>query len=209
MKLFYFIIIAFLSGCASKAGQSSAFDNKEFKSNSGKVWTVNKLKDDYKNKTGMTLIGPDTSVCAWDSECYYNKWAMVYDKDLSAYENKISNQKAIKERAEKESKCLADKECKRNKDLTEAMKDLSWSYTVLLSTNQYSQSEYDYAVRSVCESTTSAQKNGVSQQKVLDSLRDLPGLGFQEREYFLSAAKACWNISNLKGNWKLALRSQY
>jgi len=199
---FLFAMIMVLSGCAAtRQDQQQMFDNKPQITSSGKYWTVNQLKDDYLSKTGNALVVNDTLDCGWDDNCYYNKWSKAHDEGI----NKLVSDRIAKEKSES-SKCDADEDCKRNKDLKMDLINLGGIYRNIISTHIYFQSDYDAAVRGMCEKVTEAQKNGVSREKVITDLQDLPGIAPEDRVQIISVAKYCWGISKNKGNWKEALR---
>ncbi|EGT4298807.1 hypothetical protein DOX47_19385 [Cronobacter malonaticus] len=203
-SLYLIAFIPFLYGCTSSPTaqqQQRAMGSEEYKSKSGKVWSVNKLKEDYKGKTGMLLSAPDANSCGWDSTCYQNAWAEAYDKGIENFKSKRAAEEKVTE-----SKCLSDPECKKSKEIIDARKGLSWGYSMILGANPYSQAEYDYLVRDICEKTTIAQKKGVSREVLANRMRDLPGVAPRDRGFLTEIVKSCWDISELSGDWKAAIR---
>lgn len=207
MKRIFFplAIVCFLNGCVLSPTinqQQNEFGDKPYRAENGKTLTVNGLRDDYKKQTGMNLIGPDTRSCGWNETCYQNAWAAAYDEDLGAFNYK----KRLEEKRLEESKCSANPDCKRDKDLSSSMSNLSANYTALVYTNQYQQAEYDYIAREICSNSERAQKKGVMKSDLVNKIRDLPGVAPMERVYITRIASECWNISSLGGDWKKALR---
>lgn len=202
--LFFIISLPFLYGCTfspTAQQQQRGLGDEEYKEKNGKVWTVNKIREDYTKKTGMILIAPDTKSCGWNSTCYQNAWAEAYDKGIYEFNAKKEADAKIAE-----SQCQSDPDCIRKKNLALAMKELSWNYTMLLGTNQYAQADYDYIIRNVCDSAASAQRNGSRKEVVVNKMKDLPGISPRDRSYLSGAVKSCWEISSLSGDWKEALR---
>lgn len=198
-------ILTFLYGCSisppTSLQQQKAFDNEKHKTRYGETWTVNTLKEDYRAKTGMILVAPDAKSCGWDGSCYYNAWSSAHDNGISVF-----NAKKLEEKKIVDAKCLADKECKRSKDLLEARKGLSWGYTMLLGINPYSQAESDYLVRNICEKVTVSQKEGVGRAVLINKMRDFPGIAPRERGILTEIVGSCWDISKLSGDWRAAIR---
>lgn len=207
MKVIFFpiAIFPFLYGCTlappTTLQQQKSFDDEEHKTRYGEVWTVNKLKENYKKKTGMTLTSPDTTSCGWDGTCYYNAWSAAHDNGISTF-----NANKLEEKKIAESKCLADQECKNKKELSAEMRSLSSNYTTFVYTNPYQQADYDYFAREICGQAEYAQKNGVSRDTLVNKFKDLPGIAPRERLFIARIADGCWKISSLGGNWKEALR---
>lgn len=196
----------FLYGCSvpppTTQQQQRVFDNEVHNTDAGEKWSVKSLQENYKKITGDVLVAPDTSSCKWDGDCYYNAWSKVHDKGLRDF-----NSIKAEERNKEESKCLADKECVRKRSLDKAMKDLSWAYTMVLAINPYSQADADAVVRGVCDKSTDAQKQGMTQTNLVNRMRDFPGLAPREREYLSQVVKSCWSISSLGGDWREPLRN--
>lgn len=208
MKRIFLLIsvLPFLYGCSitppTSLQQQKAFDNEKHKTRYGETWTVNTLKEDYRKKTGTELVATASSSCGWDGSCYYNAWASAHDNGIRDFDNKKLEEKKIAD-----SKCLADEECKRKKELSEEMRVLSSNYTTFVYTNPYQQADYDYYARDICEKAEYAQKHGVSKETLVNKFRDLPGIAPRERLFITRIAGGCWKISNLGGNWKEALRN--
>lgn len=204
-KAFFFIVfLPFLYGCSTPPTaneQIEVLGVKEINTKGAGTYTVKKLQEDYKKETGMILVAPEALYCRWDAYCYYKAWYSVYEKGISDFKSK-----KIAEEKLAESKCMADPECKRQKDILDARKGLSWGYSMLLGINPYHQADADYMVRSVCEKTTSAQKEGVSRDVLVNRMRDLPGIAPRERGILKDIVKSCWDISSLSGDWRAAIR---
>lgn len=192
-KLVTFLALVFLiSGCAATPdGQRRAFDNEVHVVNSGEKWTVNSLKQDYKNKTGNDLVVTGTLECGWDSDCYYNKWSDAHDIGISELD-----QKNAMEAIKKEKQCRADVKCMKNREIDSAINNLNYSYRVVMAQNPYFQSDFDAAVRQVCRKAGVAQRNGVSQDEMNRNLDSVEGIAPQDRIMIKRVASSCWTLSN-------------
>lgn len=203
MKIIFVMFVSILlSACAAtQKDQQTLFDSKVFKSTDGHKWTVNNLKSDYLKKTGSRLIVSDTTSCGWDENCYYNKWASAHDEGINKYLSSKKNDYDMQL-----AKCLSEPECKRKNSLSKENSNLANLYSMVMATHPYYQSDYDLAIRTVCEKATASQKSGISRKDLEMKVQDVPGIGPQDRVQIVNIAVTCWNISSLNGNWKEALR---
>ncbi|QDX29564.1 hypothetical protein [Dickeya poaceiphila] len=176
---------------------------KEFWPNGhGRTWykSVKELKQDYLSHTGSNLTA-DTSKCGTDKNCYHTAYLSAFDNGIREFDEK-EKQAADK----KEKDCQASKECMDNRSITKYSQQLQMRYQYLLSSNPYQQSDIDYAVRTICERAAGQQSIGVPLDEVVTRLQDAPGLDPNSRIAIVDIAKSCWNLQQLKYDWKKSLR---
>ncbi|WP_371343873.1 hypothetical protein [Klebsiella quasipneumoniae] len=187
-----------LVGCAATPPtamqQSSSFDGLTFRSDAGELWTVARLKDDYRKTTGTVLVAPEALSCEWNSSCYYNKFAHAYDKGMKLYQEEASKKlKAEKEKQDEE--CRANSECAKEMKVTAAASQLNNVYYTLMAQNPYQQAEYDLAVRRMCRSAGEAQRNGISREQLQKNIDLVEGIAPATRYQIKQVGDACWLLS--------------
>jgi len=204
--------ILMVSGCAEKQTYDNAIYNDYEKfSTYGNQWlSVSDLKKMHFEETGSPVPKPDYRECKSDSQCYYNKWAESYDSSPARIKKKADA--AAKEKSAREAKeslCLRTPSCLRERNVSKYQQQLRQSYRYALSMNPYMQDNYDFAVRNMCEKSAEAQVNGLTEESLLERVKDVAGVSPQSRRLIIDVARACWNLSNLGSDWKKALREEY
>ncbi|EKQ3325076.1 hypothetical protein G3W18_08325 [Klebsiella pneumoniae] len=191
-------IFIIISGCArtppTAEQQANAFDNAHHRSNSGKIWTVTELKDDYKKITGNYLIVPEALSCGWHDVCYYNAYANAHDDGIKTFKNN-EVLKRQSEQKRKEEDCRSNEKCAAKMEIDSASYTLNSIYYSLMARYPYQQADSDAGVRRMCRAAGEAERSGVSLELMKKNISLTEGIGPEMRYQIIQVAEACWTMS--------------
>ncbi|MEY0256425.1 hypothetical protein AB7X32_22050 [Morganella morganii] len=200
LKTLFVASFLFSAGCSiikppSEAEQYAKMADDKFKGRNGSVNSVKTLQQDFFKITNSQLPQPYTESCKLDSECYYNRWANVYEYHLKEIKEE-KQKKAEQEKAEKEwNACLKDPACIGPKRIADATHDLNMAYQILMANYRYEQGAIDMLIRQSCKVGGKHQRMKLSKQQTADWINSAEGIPPLARKYMLEAAEACWEMS--------------